>query len=66
MKLLITLIGLVFILEGLPYVVSPEGMRRWLKQLLELSSEQLRLIGIVAMIVGFILCFIGQRSGLFS
>jgi len=37
MKLFLTLIGLVFIFEGLPYVVSPEAMQRWLRQLLEMQ-----------------------------
>lgn len=66
MKTLITLVGLVFVLEGLPYVVSPQGMQQWLRQLLEMKPGQLRAIGLVAMIAGFILCFIGQKSGIFS
>ncbi|MCP3891882.1 MAG: DUF2065 domain-containing protein [Desulfobulbaceae bacterium] len=66
MKILITLIGLVFVLEGLPYVVSPEGMQRWLRQLLEMKPEQLRAVGAIAMAAGFLLVFIGQKSGLFS
>lgn len=66
MELLITLIGLVCVLEGLPYVVAPEGMKRWLAQLLEMEPAQLRKMGIIAMAVGFFLCFLGQRSGLFS
>lgn len=53
MKLLITLIGLVFVLEGLPYVVSPEGMQRWLRQLVEMKPAQLRVIGGIAMAAGF-------------
>ncbi len=65
MKLLITLIGLVFVLEGLPYLLSPEGMQRWLKQLLEMKPAQLRVMGGIAMVAGFFLCFISQRSGLF-
>ncbi|HHB77168.1 MAG TPA: DUF2065 domain-containing protein, partial [Desulfobulbus sp.] len=36
MKLLVTLIGLVFVLEGLPYLVFPDAMQRWLRQLLEM------------------------------
>ena len=54
MKMLITLIGLVLILEGLPYVASPEAMQRWLKQLAEMHPDKLR----------FILCFLAQKSGL--
>ena len=64
MKMLITLIGLVLILEGLPYVASPEAMQRWLKQLAEMHPDTLRIIGVFAMAAGFILCFLAQKSGL--
>ncbi len=64
MKLLLTLIGLVLVLEGLPYVASPESMQRWLRQILEMEPAQLRRIGMVAMAVGFALCLLAQRSSL--
>jgi len=64
MKMLITLIGLVLILEGLPYVASPEAMQRWLRQLAEMRPDNLRIMGIFAMAAGFFLCFFAQRSGL--
>lgn len=64
MKTLITLIGLVLIFEGLPYVASPETMQRWLKQLTEMSPQSLRSNGFLAMALGFLLCYIGQRTGL--
>lgn len=64
MKTLVTLIGLVLILEGLPYVASPEVMQRWLKLLSETSPSNLRSNGLIAMVIGFLLCYIGQRSGL--
>lgn len=66
MKLLITLIGLVLVLEGLPYVASPEAMQRWLRQILDMEPRQLRRIGLVAMAVGFFLCYLAQRSPLFN
>ncbi len=66
MKLLITLIGLVLVIEGLPYVASPTAMQRWLKQLTEINPDQLRIMGILAMAIGFFLCFLGQRSGIFG
>ena len=66
MKILISLIGLVLIFEGLPYAVSPEVMQRKLKQLLEMPPESLRIMGVIAMAFGFLLCYIGQRSGLFG
>ena len=66
MKLLITLIGLVLVLEGLPYAASPDSMQRWLQQILAMRPEQLRRAGLIAMIAGFCLCYLAQRSDLFN
>lgn len=66
MKLLITLIGLVLVLEGLPYAASPESMQRWLRQILEMDPEMLRRVGLAAMAVGFLLVYLVQKSHLFD
>ncbi len=66
MKLLITLIGLVLVLEGLPYAASPESMQRWLRQILEMDPELLRRVGLAAMAVGFFLVYLAQKSLLFD
>ncbi len=66
MKLMITLIGLVLVLEGLPYVAFPEAMQDWLKQLVGMEPRMLRIMGAVAIVVGLVLCFITQRTGLFN
>jgi len=64
MKLMVTLIGLILVLEGLPYVAAPEAMQRWLRQLLDMKPSQLRVMGIVAMTAGFIILLFARRSGL--
>ena len=64
MKLLVTLIGLILILEGLPYAAAPESMQRWLRQILEMRPEQLRRVGFIALAFGFLLCYLAQRSDL--
>ena len=66
MKTLITLIGLVLIFEGLPYVAWPEAMQRWLRQLAEIDPDQLRIMGLFALAAGLFLCFLARRSGLFG
>ena len=66
MKLLITLIGLVLVLEGLPYAASPESMQRWLRQILEMDPELLRRVGLAAMALGFFLVFLAQESLVFD
>lgn len=65
MKLLILLVGMVLILEGIPYVAAPEAMREWLKKLSEVSASQLRTFGLVAMAAGLFICWVAQRSGFF-
>jgi uncharacterized protein YjeT (DUF2065 family) len=64
MKFVLTLIGLLLVLEGLPYAASPESMQKWLRQLAELPPIQLRTIGLVSMILGFAFLFFVRHSGL--
>jgi hypothetical protein len=64
MKFVLTLIGLLLVLEGLPYAASPESMQKWLRQLAELPPGQLRAIGFVSMILGFAVLFFVRHSGL--
>jgi uncharacterized protein YjeT (DUF2065 family) len=66
MKLLFALIGLVFILEGLPYLTFPEAMQRWLKQLIEMKPAQLRMVGIAAVCIGLLICYVALRTSLFD
>jgi uncharacterized protein YjeT (DUF2065 family) len=65
LKTLIALIGLVLILEGLPYAAFPEAMQNWLRQLAEIRPNILRTIGWLAVAAGLLLCYLSQRSGLF-
>ncbi|MEN8140529.1 MAG: DUF2065 domain-containing protein [Thermodesulfobacteriota bacterium] len=65
MKLLISLVGMVLILESLPYLAFPDSMKEWLRQLSEMDSGLLRAMGLVALVAGLILCYLAQRSGLF-
>jgi len=66
MKFLFTLIGLVFILEGLPYLTFPEAMQRWLRQLMEMRPGQLRVVGLFAVGLGLSICYVTLRSSLFN
>lgn len=66
MKLLFALIGLVFILEGLPYLTFPEAMKKWLLQLTEMEPSQLRIIGLLAVGIGLLICYVALRTNLFN
>ncbi len=66
MKILFLLVGMVLILEGMPYVAFPESMREWLKKLSEMKAEHLRMVGLLAMSSGLMICWFVQRSGFFQ
>ena len=66
MKLFLLLVGMVCILEGLPYVAAPESMKKWLKTVSEVEAGQLRSVGAVIMAIGFILCWVVQKTSLFQ
>jgi len=65
MKFILSLVGMVLILESLPYIAFPEGMKEWLRQLAEMDGGVLRAMGLVALVAGLLLCYLAQRSGLF-
>ena len=58
MKLLLCLIGLVLIVEGLPYFASPGKMKKWMEKVQEIPDNRLRLMGFAAMCVGLIMAYL--------
>ena len=64
MKIFILLVGLILVVEGLPYVAFPEAMQRWLSQLVKMSPSQLRQVGLISMLIGFVILFFARHFGL--
>ncbi len=61
MKLFLCVMGLVLVIEGMPYFISPKRMKDFLVQLLAVSEEQLRVMGLISMIIGVLLVYLGRR-----
>ncbi|MBW2164368.1 MAG: DUF2065 domain-containing protein, partial [Deltaproteobacteria bacterium] len=61
MKLFVTLIGLLMVIEGLPYFAFPEKMQALMRQIEEMNPDHLRLVGLVSTLVGLVICYIAQR-----
>jgi uncharacterized protein YjeT (DUF2065 family) len=66
MNELLTVIGLILVLEGLPYFAFPKVFKKWIVKVLELSEGSLRIYGLVSMLVGLLLVFLARRSGIFE
>jgi uncharacterized protein len=62
MKLLLLLVGMVLVLEGLPYAAAPDSMQVWLRKLSQVEPKHLRIIGIISMVIGLILCWVVNRN----
>ena len=57
MKLLLCLLGLVLFVEGLPYVISPGKMKKWMMTIQEVPNPQLRAMGLIAMALGLLITY---------
>lgn len=54
-KLFIIALGIVFVIEGMPYAFFPKGMKRNLAQILAVPDKSLRVFGIFLICVGFVI-----------
>jgi uncharacterized protein YjeT (DUF2065 family) len=51
------LLGLLLIVEGLPYFAFPERMKRWMAMIQETEDGHLRVVGFVAMALGLVIVY---------
>ena len=58
MDFLIVVIGVVMVVEGIPWFLSPGGYKRVLLQVLPLSDGVLRLLGLMLMLCGLLLVYL--------
>jgi uncharacterized protein YjeT (DUF2065 family) len=55
-------IGLILVLEGLPYFAFPEKFKTWILKVVEMPEGQLRIYGLISMLIGLLLVFVARRS----
>jgi len=60
MKYFLCVIGMVLILEGLPWFIFPDKMRAYLLKLGDMPDRLLRIGGIIAVLLGLALLFFGR------
>ena len=61
MKFFLCVMGMVMIVEGLPYFAFPEKMKSMIQKFLEMPDSSLRKFGFVLMFVGLGLVYLGKR-----
>lgn len=61
MKYFLCVIGMVMIIEGLPYFAFPEKMKIWIKKIAVTPVGSLRRFGLVLMVLGLVLVYFGRN-----
>jgi uncharacterized protein len=59
-KYFLCVMGMVLILEGLPYFAFPEKIKEYLMKIMDVPDRTLRLLGLASIVSGLILIFFGR------
>jgi len=58
-KFFLCVIGMVLVLEGLPYFAFPEKLKSLYLKIQEASDTNLRMLGFLAMVIGLLFVYLG-------
>lgn len=61
LEFLVVVLGVVLIVEGVPWFLSPRGTKRMLGDLFRLNDRSLRAIGLVFMLAGLLIVYLAKR-----
>jgi uncharacterized protein YjeT (DUF2065 family) len=61
MEFFLCVIGMVMIVEGLPYFAFPNKMKIWVGKIILSPDSSLRRFGLVLMFIGLSLIYLGRR-----
>ena len=61
MKFMLCVIGMVLIIEGLPYFAFPEKIKGYLLKIQEIQDNTLRILGFISLSVGLFLVYLGRN-----
>jgi uncharacterized protein YjeT (DUF2065 family) len=61
MDYFLCVIGMVMVVEGVPYFAAPEQMQRWMAKIMEMAPASLRRFGLAMMVAGLLLVYVGRR-----
>lgn len=58
---LLVILGVVLIVEGMPWFLSPRNTKRMLSELFQVNDQSLRGIGLVFMLAGLLIVYFAKR-----
>ena len=60
MAYFLSVLGLVLVIEGLPYFAFPVKVKEWALSLQEMPEGALRIMGLISIIAGLLLVYLGR------
>lgn len=58
MRFILTILGALLVLEGIPYFISPRKIKQWAAATQDVPEKHLRIIGFVTMMTGLLVLLI--------
>lgn len=62
MKYFLCVIGMVLVVEGIPYFLGPDKMRQVMQVVLEQDDRTLRIFGASIMIIGLLIVYFARSA----
>jgi hypothetical protein len=62
MEFFLCVVGMVMVLEGVPYFGFPDKMREFMRFVLEQDDSTLRIMGGALMVTGLLILFVARRG----
>jgi uncharacterized protein YjeT (DUF2065 family) len=62
MKFFLSVVGVVLVVEGIPWFLSPQGFKRMLLQMLPVPERVLRIMGLLLMLSGLATVYLAINS----
>jgi len=62
LEFIVVVLGVVLIVEGMPWFLSPSRTKRMLSELSQMSDQSLRGIGLVFMLAGLLLVYLVKSN----
>jgi uncharacterized protein len=61
MDYFLCVMGMVLVVEGLPYLTFPDKLKTYLRKLTVIPDTALRIMGFVAVCIGLLLVYFGRN-----
>ncbi len=61
MKFFLCVLGLIFVIEGLPYFAFPNKIKAYLMKVHQIPDSTLRMFGFFSIVIGLLLVYFGRN-----